>query len=190
MIDDEVILSAARRLFETLGPKRVTMADVARHSGVSRATLYRRWPNSTALLTEFVNRDFIRMAEAAVALDAVENESVPVGRERIVTGILRVVAAMRSNVLLHTIIQFDPEYLLTYLIRRRGTSSDVFLELLVDFLRIGAEEGSVRSDNHEMVAASILLTCYSFVLSGPIMTDDIERLDDTLRDLIDRLLQP
>lgn len=44
------ILAAARREFSDVGVRRANMDTVARAAGVSRSTLYRRFPNKDALL--------------------------------------------------------------------------------------------------------------------------------------------
>ncbi|OBS30550.1 hypothetical protein A9O67_05930 [Tepidimonas fonticaldi] len=63
---DEQILAAGRALLLTGGPAALTMEAVARSSGVSKATLYRRWPHRDALLEALVLR------EAQPLLDALD----------------------------------------------------------------------------------------------------------------------
>ena len=54
---DELILAAGRALLLAGGPAALTMEAVARASGVSKATLYRRWPHRDALLEALVLRE-------------------------------------------------------------------------------------------------------------------------------------
>ncbi|MDM7456455.1 MAG: helix-turn-helix domain-containing protein, partial [Tepidimonas sp.] len=54
---DELILAAGRELLLSGGPAALTMDAVARASGVSKATLYRRWPHREALLESLVLRE-------------------------------------------------------------------------------------------------------------------------------------
>lgn len=54
---DEQILCAARSLLLQGGPAALTMDAVARASGVSKATLYRRWPHREALLEALIDRE-------------------------------------------------------------------------------------------------------------------------------------
>ncbi|TSE26515.1 Nucleoid occlusion factor SlmA [Tepidimonas sediminis] len=54
---DELILEAGRTLLLAGGPAALTMDAVARASGVSKATLYRRWPHREALLEALVLRE-------------------------------------------------------------------------------------------------------------------------------------
>lgn len=54
---DELMLAAGRTLLLTGGPAALTMEAVARASGVSKATLYRRWPHREALMEALVLRE-------------------------------------------------------------------------------------------------------------------------------------
>lgn len=54
---DELMLAAGRALLLAGGPAALTMEAVARASGVSKATLYRRWPHREALLEVLVLRE-------------------------------------------------------------------------------------------------------------------------------------
>ena len=52
--DDEVILRAALELMGELGYQRLTLKDVARRSGVSVPSIYRRWPNKAEVVSAAV----------------------------------------------------------------------------------------------------------------------------------------
>ena len=58
-------MRATLELTEMFGIRRGTMADVARRSGVGRATLYRRFPTKTALHDAVVLSEARRFMEAA-----------------------------------------------------------------------------------------------------------------------------
>jgi TetR/AcrR family transcriptional regulator len=65
---EDAILAAARKEFEENGIRKTGVDDVAKRAGVSRSTLYRRFPNKEALLlgvAERVYLDGMRMLEAA-----------------------------------------------------------------------------------------------------------------------------
>jgi AcrR family transcriptional regulator len=51
---DEAVLSAAAGLLAEVGFARLTMDLVAARAGVSKASLYLRWPNKTALVAEAI----------------------------------------------------------------------------------------------------------------------------------------
>ena len=52
------ILDAAYELLLAVGMRRMSMADIARRADVSRATLYRRWPNVNAVVGALTTREF------------------------------------------------------------------------------------------------------------------------------------
>jgi AcrR family transcriptional regulator len=53
---DEHILAAAAQMVADVGAHGLTVAEVARVAGVSRPTVYRRWPTTAALLFELQTR--------------------------------------------------------------------------------------------------------------------------------------
>ncbi|WP_341256929.1 TetR/AcrR family transcriptional regulator [Gordonia malaquae] len=57
-VQEEAILEAAAAEFTAVGVRRANMDEVARVAGVSRSTLYRRFPNKDNLLLAVANRTF------------------------------------------------------------------------------------------------------------------------------------
>jgi AcrR family transcriptional regulator len=51
---DQAILAATRAALGDLGWGRLTIAGVASRAGVAKSTLYRRWPNKSALVVDAV----------------------------------------------------------------------------------------------------------------------------------------
>ena len=82
-IGEERILDAAYELLLAIGMRRMTMADIARHAEVSRATLYRRWPNVQAVVAALMTREWTIALVSAFQPDAVD------GRARLVEEGLR-----------------------------------------------------------------------------------------------------
>jgi len=54
---DESILDTARAVFETYGVRRANIEDVAARAGVSRSTIYRRFPTKDELFAQVVRRE-------------------------------------------------------------------------------------------------------------------------------------
>lgn len=54
---DETILDTARAVFETYGVRRANIEDVATRAGVSRSTIYRRFPTKDELFEAVVRRE-------------------------------------------------------------------------------------------------------------------------------------
>lgn len=54
---DRTILDTARTVFETYGVRRANIDDVAARAGVSRSTIYRRFPTKDDLFAQVVRRE-------------------------------------------------------------------------------------------------------------------------------------
>ncbi|CDO86307.1 TetR family transcriptional regulator [Mycobacterium triplex] len=54
---DDTILDTARAVFETYGVRRANIEDVAARAGVSRSTVYRRFPTKDDLVERVVRRE-------------------------------------------------------------------------------------------------------------------------------------
>ena len=61
------MLEAARACVLAVGVRRTTFSDVARRAGVSRMTLYRRFPDLETLLSTLMTCEFGRVVEEARA---------------------------------------------------------------------------------------------------------------------------
>ncbi|MFI0805814.1 TetR/AcrR family transcriptional regulator [Streptomyces echinatus] len=190
--DSDSVLDAARDCVLAVGVRRTTLADVARRAGVSRMTLYRRWPDLQTLVGDLMTREWIE-----VATQAIPAATPGVGtRSRIVDGMVAGVEAFRAHPLFRKILDVDPELLLPYVLDRRGASQEALLALLADALREGHADGSVRLGHTERQARALLLTVQSFTLSLRTMTDENDpELDSAaflgeLRTLLERTLTP
>ena len=59
------LLDAARACVLAVGVRRTTFSDVARRAGVSRMTLYRRFPDLETLLSALMTHEFGRVVSEA-----------------------------------------------------------------------------------------------------------------------------
>ncbi|MFF8477023.1 TetR/AcrR family transcriptional regulator [Streptomyces sp. NPDC015414] len=190
--DSDPVLDAVRDCVLAVGVRRTTLADVARRAGVSRMTLYRRWPDLRTLVGDLMTREWIDVATRAIPEPAPDT----VTRARIVDGLVAGVEAFRAHPLFRKIVDVDPELLLPYVLDRRGTSQEALLALLAEALREGHADGSVRTAHTERQARALLLVVQSFALSLRTMTDeDDPDLDSAallreLRALLERTLTP
>ncbi|MBM9623259.1 TetR/AcrR family transcriptional regulator [Streptomyces zhihengii] len=190
--DADAVLDAARDCVLAVGVRRTTLTDVARRAGVSRMTLYRRWPDVRSLVGDLMTREWIALAVGAMPG---QQPGVPT-RSRIVDGLVAGVEAFRGHPLFHKILDVDPELLLPYLLDRRGASQDALLGLITGGLEEGHADGSVRRAHTVRQARSLLLVVQSFAMSLRTMTDaGDEELTDAaflgeLRTLLERTLAP
>ncbi|WP_327677296.1 TetR/AcrR family transcriptional regulator [Streptomyces sp. NBC_00467] len=190
--DGDAVLDAARDCVLAVGVRRTTLTDVARRAGVSRMTLYRRWPDVRTLVGDLMTREWIAVAQGALPQ---ADDSAPT-RDRLVDGLAAGAQAFRAHPLFRKIIDVDPELLLPYLLDRRGATQDALLELIVTAVEEGQADGSIRRDHAVRQARSLLLVVQGFTLSLRTMTDDSEpdltaaAFQQELRTVLERMLAP
>ena len=186
------MLDAVRDCVLAVGVRRTTLTDVARRAGVSRMTLYRRWPDVRSLVGDLMTREWIGVAARARP----ERRPGADARTLIVDGLVAGVEAFRAHPLFRKIVDVDPELLLPYVLDRRGASQEALLGLLIDDLREGHADGSVRPGHLARQARSLLLIVQSFTLSLRTMTDEddgeltSEAFYAELRAILERTLTP
>ena len=186
----DAVLDATRDCVLAVGVRRTTLTDVARRAGVSRMTIYRRWPDVQTLVADLMTREWA----GVVARVTPPDDGSPV-RPQAVNALVTGVAALRAHPLFHKIMEVDPEVLLPYILERRGTSQEAMLRAFEATLRAGHRDGSVRKSHPARQARSVLLVLQSFAMSGHIMADDDPALsavafDDELRQILERYLAP
>lgn len=114
------ILDATLEQAELVGIRRMTMEDVARRSGVGRATLYRRFPTKDALI------DALVLAEARRYLDgsAQARSRAATLEDRLVYGTVFTVTFLREHTLLKKLLRTEPETILPSLTIDAGAILD------------------------------------------------------------------
>src|SRR3954468_2156054 len=100
----DLALDATRESILAVGWSRTTLTEVARRAGVSRMTIYRRWPDMGALLADLMTREW-------AALVRTDNAGADAAA-RVARGAVATVRAVRSNPLFARIVELDPELLL------------------------------------------------------------------------------
>jgi AcrR family transcriptional regulator len=187
----DAVLDAARDSILAVGVRRTTLTDVARRTGVSRMTLYRRWPDVRTLVGDLMTREWLAVAAAVVP----PADDRPV-RAAVVDSLVEGVRVFREHPLLRKIVEVDPELLLPYILDRRGRSQEALLGLFEDTVRAGHADGTIRAGNPTRMARAVLLIAQSFVLSGPTMTSESDpdltaaAFDGELRHILERTLAP
>jgi AcrR family transcriptional regulator len=209
---DDAALDATRDCVLAVGVRRTTLTDVARRAGVSRMTLYRRWPDVRTLVADLMTREFVTLITEVTRVRGHH----PAG-PAVVDGLVNGVRAFRAHPLFRKIVDVDPELLLPYLLDRRGASQEAMLRLLEQDLRAGHRDGSIlmadtgggpegqggapgaaepsgggkqSGNDTARQARAVLLVAQSFVMSAHTMADDGDAaaLDDELRRILERYL--
>ncbi|HWH96482.1 MAG TPA: TetR/AcrR family transcriptional regulator [Baekduia sp.] len=182
----EAILDATRASVLDFGIRRTTLTDVARRAGVSRMTVYRRYPDVDAVLRDLMTREFgAAMAEVAADVSGAD------GRARVSGHIMASVDAFRASPLMAKIVDAEPELLLPYVLGRMGETQRAAIGLLTQEIADGQADGSIRAGDVRVMAQALLLVTQSFILSGSIAEDVApDALREELARLIDAVLMP
>jgi AcrR family transcriptional regulator len=186
---ENAILDAAAGCVLAFGVRRTSLSDVARRAGVSRPTVYRYWPDLRALVADLMTRELGAVFVAAAQEPPGAPGSV---RQRSVRQFLTAAAGLRAHPLLGKIIQVDPDLLQPYIFDRLGTSQRMALEFIADRVRAGQRDGSIRAGDEIAMAATVLLSVQSLVLSAR-TTDGLltsAQQDAEAALLLDRYLRP
>ncbi len=91
---------------------RLTMAEIARASGVPRATLYTHFSSKTEVLEAVLLAELGRFMEAVEAADRPGDSPA----ERLVTGFCVTVRRLRGHIVLRRLLREEPEVLLPLLV--------------------------------------------------------------------------
>ena len=181
------ILEATHDLVLAVGFRRTTVSEVARRAGVSRPTLYKRYPDGAALLRALMRREFAAVVDEA---DRHGDEGGD-GRARLVRSAVRGADLLAAHPLMLRLLEVDPELMLPYVTQRVGWVQRVAIEALRQRVVVGQEDGSIRAGDPGELASLVELVLRGFVLAGHTLAGD-ERAA-TLRGLervVDRGLAP
>jgi AcrR family transcriptional regulator len=183
---EAAILDAAAQCVLAFGVRRTSLSDVARRAGVSRPTVYRRWPDLRTLVADVMTREWI----SAFELARPDPAAFGTAREFAVGYIVAVVRALRVHPLLVKIIDVDPELLQPYIFDRLGTGQRMALAFIAAQIAEGQQDGSVRPGDPAAMALAALMTVQSFVFSARLAVLPGGPPDDELTALLDRYLRP
>ncbi|MFD9888694.1 TetR/AcrR family transcriptional regulator [Amycolatopsis sp. NPDC059027] len=160
---DDVILDAAAELIVHFGVQRTQLAEIARRAGVSRPTVYRRWPDVRAVIGALLTREVLRTREAVP--DTGDD------RESLVERSVEIAIRIRDHPLLGALLVSEPQLLTEYVVERLGTSQRGLLAALADGIERGQKHGSIRAGNPMELAAMVLLIAQSTVQSHRMVAD-------------------
>lgn len=185
-VEDDALLDAARACVLAVGVRRTTMTDVARRAGVSRMTLYRRFPDMTSLTQALMTREFSALIGEA------DRTAGPSERERLVEDLVAGADRLTHHPLFLRILDVDPELLLPYVTARRGAFQQAVVADLERRVAAGVADGSIAAGDPGACARAIELALRGFVLQARAEGAEGERdgLLAELRRLLDGYLAP
>jgi AcrR family transcriptional regulator len=154
------IIAVAREEFERYGIRRTTVEQVARHAGVSRVSVYRRFAGKAELVRAVMFEDIGRFVER---FDAIWRTAAPI-EDRIVDALTLCVLELRSYPLYTTLLRSEPEALLASLTLEAEPLFVRICELLETRLREEIEHGTLPDIDTGLAAEALLRLGHSFVV--------------------------
>ncbi len=175
------ILDAAREVFETYGVRRANVDDIARRAGLSRSTLYRRYPSKEALLEAVLLRAY---DEFLTELDRVAADRSP--QDAVVECFVHGLALSRQVPLLARLAETEPESFAGIGHRSQGTMLVASAGRVAATLR---RSGARMPEDELLVASELMLRIAATYLvdrRGHLDVDD----EDAVRHYAKRYLAP
>lgn len=186
------LLTAARDVIMTHGPRRATLTEVARQAGVSRMTVYRRFESFDRLVSALLT---LELRQILTSIPLPEPGSGPVMTQA-VDLIVAGTEAIADHPLVRRVLAVDPEYLTPLMVQRFGQTQRASVELLTPLLAAGMAsrggDGSIRDTQPEALALACVTAVQSFIFAAPALESRPEGVAarDQLRPLVAGLLRP
>jgi AcrR family transcriptional regulator len=178
------IIDAALRQFELFGVARSTVEQITKRSGLSRVTLYRRFPGKQQLVEAVVLR------EVRLFLDRLDErlDQLSTPAEKIAEGFVFTLDAIRSHALLARLLEAEPESVLRYFTVEGGPVVAAARDYLAD--RVAKDNPTDRRSHAELALAAELTV--RLVISFLLTPQTVAELDDAdaAREFAGRYLAP
>jgi AcrR family transcriptional regulator len=137
----ERILAAALSQFEDFGLRRSTMEDIARRCGMSRITIYRRFPKKENLIEAVLLRELASFLDDLERVGAEEQPGAPgagdtmSAEDKMVERIAFALQYLGNHLLLRRLLRTEPESILPSLTVNGGPVVDLAREHIAAFIR-------------------------------------------------------
>lgn len=156
------ILDAAASCVLAFGVDRVTLAEIARRAGVSRPTVYRRFPDTQSILAALLTARIVGVLD--------ETGSPGPGRAALVERMVTVAARLRHDEVIMAVLHSAPEVAMVYIAERLGTSQQILIDALAGELKLAQEvrqkNDRVRPGDPRQLATMCLLITQSAIQSA------------------------
>ena len=148
------------------GVRRTSVSDIARRAGVARQTLYRYWPDASALFAALVTRELLAVVPSSYGDPSTLDELVAL--------LVETTGRIRRMALVDRLRDTDPELFAHYILDRLGTSQRAIQAELARRIEHGQHAGYVRDANPDRLAAVVLLTAQASVQSAPLVAEWVD----------------
>lgn len=177
------ILTAAEHLIAQRGVGGVTIAELARESGLSRPTIYRNWAGADEVVRAALLKRVLALLEAFPLAQT---------RGEIVDDVLRFSAAFQADPLYAALLAREPEIFTRYTLHRIGASQQAILEWLAASIGAAQLGGTIRPGDPQHISVMLLLVAQSAILSHGTVSALIDDAawERELRAALDGLLRP
>ena len=140
MDENTAFLEKASQLFIENGAKSLTMDDIAKEFGMSKKTLYQKYANKEALLSDVLHYKLEEVIEKLNELDAIVENAI----ERMFCRDQQIEKAMQTNksLLIRQLLKYYP----TIFNKHMMDFSERFTEVMVHNIKRGREQGYYRDD--------------------------------------------
>ncbi|GAB7142599.1 TetR/AcrR family transcriptional regulator [Mycobacterium riyadhense] len=172
------ILDAALEQAELVGIRRTTMEDIARRSGLGRATVYRRFPTKAALIDALVLAEAHRYLDGSAAARA-QGTTL---EDRLVYGTVFTVTFLREHALLRKLLRTEPETILPSLTIDAGAILDFATDQSASQLRTelyGANPITPEQERHLRTVAELHARLTLSFIVTPHTSINLATIDDT-----------
>ena len=173
-VPDEVstrLLDAAGALIASRGPAAATVSAIADQAGVSRMTVYRKFPDKHAIISALFNRELGEIVAQTRDVEAATQS------ERIAEIVAVCVRRINEHPLMQAVLRYEPEELTEWITGRLGTTQRMARGLLRDLItsaQNGACDGSVRRGDPDEMSLTLVLVAQTFVFAHRIGGNEAE----------------
>ena len=155
------ILDAALEQFQSVGLRRSSMEDVARRAGLSRITIYRRFPQKDRLLEAVLLRECRRLIGDMRGV----MRPLATQEQRIVESFAFALRTMRGHPLLARLMAIEPEDLLPLLTLQAGPIVAIVSGFIAQQIRDAQGRGEVPPYDPRPVAEILTRMAQSLILT-------------------------
>ncbi|HVA10472.1 MAG TPA: TetR/AcrR family transcriptional regulator [Acidimicrobiales bacterium] len=160
-LEHERVLDAALQAFLDFGIRRTSMGEIAKRSGLSPATLYRRFSGKDEIVWAVGRREARRLiAEVDAGVDA---HAKP--EDQVVAMFVAFVGGLRQNRLLHRLLATEPEVILPLLTVNAGPVLVLGRAYLADFIRRVRRQLGLRPIDADPAAEAVARIALSLALT-------------------------